>query len=115
MSEQLFDPDEGRRQRDSAMDRVDTNAADDWKRQADDAIFSAATYASRRPERAFTTDLVWYMLKQHEAITPHEPRALGPRMDAAAARGWIERTEETRNSSRPECHSRPVRLWRSKL
>lgn len=61
----------------------------------------------------FTTDHVWACMEPgHEA---RDGRALGKLMRRAKSLGWIETTAEFEISSRPECHHRPVRVWRSTL
>jgi hypothetical protein len=62
----------------------------------------------------FTTDAVrWHADRK---IGPaREPRAMGAVMAKAAARGWCEPTNETRQSTRVPCHRRPLRVWRSLL
>lgn len=74
---------------------------------------AAVAAVARRLER-FTTDDVWEELAEREA-GGGDPRAIGPVMDAAAADGTIERTDETVKSSRKECHGRPVRVWISRV
>ena len=56
---------------------------------------------------AFTTDLLWKTLP-----TPPEPRAMGAVMTAARRDGLIRPTPNFAQSARPECHCRPVRIWR---
>jgi hypothetical protein len=98
---------EGERRRDDAIDRVDENAQKDWK---DAARVAVAALASLKD--TFTTDDVWKLLET-QGYQTHEPRALGAVMRRAARNGLIESTDRTRLSERPECHRRPVRIWRS--
>jgi hypothetical protein len=67
--------------------------------------------ARMRPE--FTTDDVWEHLFQNDLPMPHEPRALGAVMVAAARARIIAPTDRYTPSARPECHRRPVKIWRS--
>lgn len=61
----------------------------------------------------FTTDLVHDGMKEvFPEITTHEPRALGPMMARAAKLGWITKTDQYEQSERPECHARPLRVWK---
>jgi hypothetical protein len=76
------------------------------------AVAKAAVAAVARRLPQLTTDDVWAELAEQGA-SGGDPRAIGPVMDAAAADGTIERTEETVKSSRKECHGRPVRIWAS--
>lgn len=58
----------------------------------------------------FTTDWVWLRVQEY----PKERRMMGVAMKAAQALGYIFPTNEYRPSTRPECHGRPVRVWRSR-
>ncbi len=49
----------------------------------------------------------------YRGTEPHEPRVLGAVMREAKRQGWIEPMDEWRQSIRPECHRRPMRVWRS--
>lgn len=91
--------------RDEALGRVEANADERWKAEA---LAAVRHLARMLPE--FTTDDVWARLGDSY---PHEPRALGAVMKTAAAAGLIEPTDRIRTSHRPECHARPVRVWRS--
>jgi len=91
--------------RDEALTVVDAGAPADWKAAALDAVRHLARML---PE--FTTDDVWVRLRGN---APAEPRALGAVMQHARALGLIEPTDRIRTSARPECHARPVRVWRS--
>jgi hypothetical protein len=92
--------------RDEALARVEANADPEWKARTLDAIRWLC-----RTQREITTDDVWLYLRQHDIAAPHEPRALGAVMNQARNRGWIAATDRVINSSRPECHRRPVRVW----
>ena len=63
----------------------------------------------------FTTDDVWLALQKVPDVATHEPRALGSMMRAAGKSGWIVPTDRYVNSRRPECHARPVKVWRSRF
>ena len=96
--------------RDRALDRVAAAADQRWA--------SAATMAVRalaESREAFTTDAVWALLLRMGASIPDEPRALGAVMRRCRDVGWIEPTDRTVLSSRPETHARPIRVWRSRL
>jgi hypothetical protein len=100
-----FDFGEGEKRRDQAIRRVG-DAAEPWTQYAVDVIglVSLARFD-------FTSDDVWAALD----VKPSEPRALGAAMKAAANRGIIFPTGEYRKSGRPECHARPLAVWRAKL
>ena len=58
----------------------------------------------------FSTDNLWDDLPAD--ITTREPRAMGAVMRRAANLGLITNTGTFEKSHRPECHRRPVALWR---
>lgn len=104
----IFDAHAARQARDEAVARVDAHAEDAWKLAALDAIY----FIARRYDE-FTTDAVWWLLAQAEVQAPHEERAMGAVVQSAQRQGWIQRTERTHKSVRPECHTRDLRVWRS--
>ena len=104
----LFDPAAAREARDEAMARVDGHAPDDWKGVADAGIEYLA-----RSRAEFTTDDVWQYLAERDVPMPPEPRALGPRMLAAARRSVVFRTDRVVTCKRPERHGAPIRVWLS--
>lgn len=108
MAVQIFDGDAAREARDEAIGRVDRHVEPNWKVAATGAVH---TIARLRPE--FTTDAVWGLLTAANVAPPHEERALGAIMRAAAREGWIEATDRTSKSVRPRCHARDLRVWRS--
>lgn len=65
-----------------------------------------------RRYRDFTTDDVWVELGD-TAETVTEPRILGSVIRGLASRDRIRPTGLYRNSRRPACHSRPVKVWRA--
>lgn len=90
------------------MDRVDENAADDWKAEAAGAVYRAAsTY------EMFTTDEVWKYIPA--GVSTHENRAMGPVMKRAVAAGLCSPTGNYRPSARPSCNARPVMVYASSL
>lgn len=88
-----------------AIDRVDRNADEEWKREAYEMVCVAC---SRYTE--FTTDTIWSMLAR-TSLTTHEPRAMGAIMRKAQRDGLIKATGQYTTSTRPECHKRPVMIW----
>lgn len=98
---------EAQRVTEEAIARAQANANDEWMREVRAIVWRLA-----RARTEFTTDQVWVQADRLEATT-HEPRALGAVMRAAAQAGWVTPTDRVRNSVRPECHCRPVRVWRS--
>lgn len=94
--------------RDAALRTVTEHADTDWFRAARWAIRWCALSGS-----TFTTDDVWSVLHEIAYPEPHEPRAMGAAMKAAAAVGLCTATDRTRTSHRPACNARPVRVWTS--
>lgn len=88
---------------DEAVERAGTNADPVWFGKA----FDAVVHIARRNE-FLTTDDVWARIP-----STTEPRALGAVMRLARDAGLILTTTEYTQSRRPECHSRPLRVWRS--
>ena len=86
---------------------VEAHADPDWKDEAERVI---DLLASTRQQ--FTTDDVWQRLGH---VSTHEPRAMGALMKRAASRGVIRATDGWATSTRPECHGRPIRVWRSAI
>jgi hypothetical protein len=90
-----------------AIERVERNADQQWKAVAEAAVRQIAS-----TRRTLTTDDVWAALTD-TGFSTHEPRAMGAIMTAAARKRWVEATDRTIESTRPENHRRPVRVWRS--
>jgi hypothetical protein len=103
------DPEEGRRLREIGIDAA-AYGSEDWVH-----LTEAVIGALCRRVAAFTTDRVWFYLEELPAAHTGEPRAMGAAMRRAAGRGWCEATAEHVLSKRPECHRRPIRVWRSRL
>ena len=93
--------------KEEAIARVEANANEEWKQAAYLAMYFVA-----RQQEYLTSDDVWSGLVDGSAST-HEPRAMGAILKRAAKEGIIVATDDWRVSSRPECHGRPVRVWRS--
>jgi hypothetical protein len=89
-----------------AIDFAGAFANEDWYNQAEVSV-------QRLIQRGifFTTDDVWELLKDSGYTTP-EPRALGSVMRQFAKDKQIIPTGSFRKSLRPECHSRPLAVWR---
>ena len=87
----------------------------DVAQQAADKAWMDSTHealqclASTQPE--ITGDDVWAAI----TMPPRESRMIGNALTRARAKGLIERTDKHRPSTRPENHSRPVRVWKSLL
>jgi len=97
-----------RQARDDALAQVDEAANEAWKAFADAAILRIATSQPR-----LTSEDVWSELDAIDWIATHDPRALGARLQCAALRGIIERTDATVQGARKSAHGRPVRVWNS--
>jgi len=58
--------------------------------------------------QSFTTDYLWEQVES----APNEPRAMGAVMTKARGEGLVISTGNYIKSRRPECHARPVMIWR---
>lgn len=87
--------------RDEAIARVARTTPPVWARRTREVVLRLA-----RTGKPFTTDDVWKRVK-----APPEPRALGAVMRDLQRAGKIRPRLEWVQSSRPECHARPVRVW----
>ena len=87
---------------------VDQAADPVWKTNAKRAVFDLASTRT-----TFTTDDVWNLLQKRNEEAPREPRALGAIMTAAASKQIIRASANYVESTRPECHRRPIRVWQS--
>lgn len=105
-TETLFDAQRGEYLKTASIDAVEDHADPDWLRSA---LVAARIVCVNREE--FTTDAVWVLIPE----APNEPRAIGAVMRKVKALGWAKPTDRTELSRRPECHRRPVRVWRSLL
>ena len=95
----------GRQLRDEAIGNV-ALSHEEWLPMAKHGLWRAIKAAG--PGGEITTDEVW----RQGVPSPPEPRALGPVMMAAAKAGYIERTDRTRQTTRPEAHASPKRIWK---
>ena len=94
--------------RNKAIAQVATNTNPTWAAETMLIIKQIATNTFD-----FTTDDIWQALSETSLPTPHEPRALGALMIAAHRAGLIAPTDRYRQSKRPECHARPIRVWQA--
>jgi len=99
---------DGRRLADEAIGRARFAADPAWY----EAAVSAVIMCSEVGE-PFTADDVWARIP--DDLRTREPRALGSVMRSLAERGVIEATGGWRESSRPQAHGRPMRVWRSRV
>ncbi len=105
-----FDRDLGEQLRDAAIEQVGENAEPEWMFPALAAACLVATY-----RQEFTTDPIWWILDfQWEIPRPHENKAMGAVMSKLRV-NRVARVIEGRisRSVRPECHRRPLQVWKS--
>lgn len=102
----MMDRERAEAARDSAIAAVYSASDPRWRAHALDTIRQVAERMSE-----FTTDEIWDAL----VLRPREPRALGAIIREAAAQRIVYPTDRYRNSDRPACHARPVRIWRSAI
>lgn len=74
-----------------------------------------ALFISNLPESGtdITSDNLWETALE-ESLYPREPRAMGAVMRSLYRQGYIKPLQKWIPSSRPACHSRPLRVWRVK-
>ena len=99
----------GAEARDRAIARVDAHTDEEWLQAAVDAV---KRLCAKR--ETFSTDDVWLALAHAGVRLDGEPRAMGAVMRRAEAAGYVEPLSAWTLSIRPECHRRPVRLWRAR-
>ena len=91
-----------------AIEQVGLNADQLWAKEAYKVVILRSMN-----RMDFTTDHVWeWMNDLHPTLTTHEPRAMGAVMRKAAASRLCVPTERYSKSLRPECHRRPIRIWK---
>lgn len=89
------------------------------KKKSDPVWFSAALEVvlsvARRQQFLNVDDVleVFAPLASASGLSTPDNRALGPVMTSAAAKRYIESTECSDNSRRPEAHGKMIRRWRS--
>lgn len=106
----LFDPDEGRRRRDEAMDAVDAAHPDRLRAQWLDVI-----HAVCQKFALFTTDDVVRVGISRGLAEPREGRVFGPWMKAASAQGWCRKTDKTSTTERVKLHRGICQIWASNI
>lgn len=95
--------------RDEGIERSYRAADEEWKRLAALALRRVARFREK-----FTTDAIWAILDREGVARPREPRAMAGVLMKAKAEGICVPTDDPRvNSTRPEHHSFPLRVWRS--
>jgi hypothetical protein len=97
-----------------ARPRVPAAAREAARHERDEAWMSCALAAIRQlaqQQATLTSDDVWGAIP----MPPRQSRMIGNALARAQRAGVIEKTEEHRPSVRRENHSRPVRVWRSRL
>jgi hypothetical protein len=97
-----------------AHPRVPAAAVEAARQERDEAWMSSALAAIRQlaqQQATLTSDDVWAAI----TMPPRQSRMIGNALARAQRAGVIEKTEEHRPSARRENHSRPVRVWRSRL
>lgn len=98
---------EGERLRDEAIRQAEAAANEEWRMLA---AYAVESYAAQNPGAEITTDLLWSLLDG--IAETHEGRAMGAVMLQASRSRIIAATDRYVKSERPECHARPIRVWR---
>jgi hypothetical protein len=94
--------------RDAAMERVDANAPEEWKR-----VFDAAIVEVARRQPTLTCENPRDLCREAEVPEPHDSRAIGPRMKRAQSAGAIRPTSTFTRYTRKSRHTADVRVWES--
>ena len=89
-----------------ALEAVEAAADPRWIDTCEKFVRHLASLGGR-----FTTDDVWNLLDE-TGLTTKEPRAMGAVIRKMAAARVIIGAGEYWVSQRPECHQRPVKVWR---
>ena len=100
---------EGDRLAREGAERAYFSASELWKVAARETFEHLA-----QTRREFTSDDVWISLKARRIETV-EHRAMAGVVRWAEARGLIQLTDRMVKSVRPECHSKPTRVYRSRV
>ena len=87
----------------AGMDLVESNTDEDWVELAEQAVIDTA-----REFSVFTTEDIWDRLEG-----TRNNSSLGPIMKRAATHGICKGTGISIDGTRPTCHGRPTRVWRS--
>jgi len=109
-TESLLDLLEAMKLADEAIKQSYDHAPDEWKLKAENTVRSLA-----HTRKQFTTDDVWEKLAEAGFAVPPEPRALGGVIRQIAKEGLIFATNAYAKSLRPVCHTRPIRIWESRV
>lgn len=109
MSE-VLDSQSANANRDNALQQVEANANQEWTELVLQII---KLLANEKDE--FTSDDVWQKLSDYPNITTHQPSAMGAMFRTALRLQFIASTDKFVSSQRPVSHSRPIRVWESKL
>lgn len=93
---------------------VPASIREDARRARDEVWIAGAVQAIERiasSQATLTSDHVWAAID----MPPRQSRMIGNALARAQRAGVIAKTEEHRPSVRRENHSRPVRVWRSRI
>jgi len=96
---------EGERLKKESIEQVD-KANQLW---VDRAVQVGKGIAQSRAGGTMTADDIYPLMG---GLVCREPRAMGAVMSKLSDAGLIEATDRTVKSTRPECHRRPIRVWR---
>lgn len=99
----------GDQKRDQALARVEQAAEKETLRKLRLCVKGLCVY-----RRTFTADDLHKLAKQNN-LEVREARLYGALLKFGQKSGWCKPTEHHVKSKRPECHSRPIRVWASKI
>ncbi len=94
--------------RPTSLKKADPKAA--WRAAAIEAITKVALH-----REAFTTDSIWHVLEHMNLTHKQDPRALGGLIVSAVSKKLCTATKVYIPSSRLDCGSRPIIVYKSKI
>ena len=100
---------------DGAIQIIQEQAVDSARRGVDPNWYETALRGVRvlaRKNQYLTSDDVWEWIRPLQ-IQSREPRAMGAVMRSSRFDEIIAPTSDFRTSTRPACHGRPIRVWKS--
>lgn len=103
------------RVREEAIARADSNANREWKTEVLDLLFEVCKTHEFLTIDDLRERILRAIKEDPDFPTTHNLSALGPIMRRGAKMGWMEGTEASQPSRVVTTHSRPQRVWKSKL
>jgi hypothetical protein len=108
---QIFDLNASLQAKREAMDRVEANANEEWKR----VMYELGVEVAKRMPLLITDDIYILYHTSWQTAKTHEERAMGPIMQRLAKNGIIRKSKIFLPipSRRPRLHGVPKQIWES--